>query len=136
MSFLKDTNDLPFLRKQLERFFYWKICFSRSNSYYGTFTGLLEQYLILSLWLSVTFGFKNQLLLLAGGFILVVIASIVGHIDIQKGIAKLEVGVSNRLNPHLMEIHENSERLKNMELKINEIRETINNMEWEKKKSN
>jgi len=65
---------------------------------------IARDFAIIALYLQ-TWGVHSSAVAIAGAIILGS-AILVGHIDIKHKIANIEVGVNNRINPHLMKIYE------------------------------
>ena len=89
----------------LQKFYLWKIYFSRADAYLGIPMALAGRWVVLSLFLHQR-GYQNDtytLILLAA---IVAGMSLFGWWDVKNRNAHLEVHLNNRQNPELMQIHE------------------------------
>lgn len=93
----------------LEKFFYLKLCYSRTQSYIGIPLELVQKFFIISLWLK-TFMSINLPFIIGLFVLLVSISVIIGHIDIKTGLAHEETRINNLINPDLQEIKNNVKR--------------------------
>lgn len=85
-------------------YLYLKLCWNRAMSHASLPLNIFEKAALLLL-LGKAYGVENPLLivlLILGG---VVLAVIIGHLDLVYGIADAEASLSNRYNPEIRDTH-------------------------------
>jgi len=92
------------IRQIFEKFYYLKLCYNRSYAYLGIPVQLIGNFFIVSLWFQSQ-GIKNTWMLVSLFGILLVLAIVLGNIDIKTGCAHIETSVNNSINPELMNIY-------------------------------
>ena len=88
----------------LKKFFWWKLCLARSETYVGFIVDLANKFLMFAIFLKV-YNLTNKYLILSVLLIYIVSKTIIGYVDIKYGFASMEMSVKNKINPEIMSIY-------------------------------
>lgn len=97
----------------MKRYYYVKLCMNRMHSYIGLPLDLMKDFLILSMWLKLQFGWGNPFIIVPIFVCLILVMVVIGHYEIKHKLAHLEISVMNSINPELQKILNNTTGDKN-----------------------
>lgn len=87
------------------KFYYVKTCIQRAQSYYSFLASLVQQFALVSILLKL-YGKSPEVLMVCLFFVFVLLAFIVGHIDVKYGLFRAENKLQNKYNAEFMEIYD------------------------------
>lgn len=93
------------VRELLKKYFYLKLCYTRSYSYFGIPLQLIQYFVLVSVWVKLFLTSVQVWVVVMIFAALLSLALILGDLDIKHKIAHEETKINNQINPELMGIH-------------------------------
>ena len=91
---------MALMSKTISLFLYLKYCANRAMSHLGAVKAIIEIGLLFAIWLKIQDYSLFTIVMLCGVTLLI----IVGHVDVNLGIAEKENSLSNKYNPEIQRI--------------------------------
>jgi len=94
-------------QKIFKKYYYFKLCYGRANSYLTVPLNLFQFYVMATLWVKFILNVQTGLILNLGFTAFFIIFMYIGYTDVKRGINQEEIAFGNQFNPDLMEIKKN-----------------------------
>lgn len=95
-------------KKVIDKILYWKLCLARTNGHIGVPLAIAGHTIQILILLKL-YEIANWMLVTTLFFAVLLSMIILGHVDIKKGIINAEMSLSNKYNPEIQRIINNTE---------------------------
>ncbi len=96
-----ELDKLTLRQRIWEKFWYFKLFYDRAQSYTGIWSGIIQRFVLYTLWIKLWLGYNNTRAIYTLAIIAFSAMVIGGFIDVKYHIINEEVSFINRFNPEL-----------------------------------